>query len=202
MANEKKNPVVSAREYIDQHREEAIMVNVKDIVMTEKIHIHGVKRGGFKPEEHENCTDLTIVVRPLQNGRYSLVIGWKELLLAQHRGVKSIPCLTTRYYRSVFTQRCLGAASSNRKNAPVVESLTGSVMMKLDEIIIPERFKSTPPRREKVQSKIDYYKEHGRMPQPLKLTSEKKLWDGYATYLAAKELNLAKVPVRINCSKT
>lgn len=65
----------------------------------------------------------------------------------------------------------------------------------LDKIVIPKAF--TPPRREKVQEVIDYYKKYGELDKPV--TVRKKdllLTDGYKRYAAAKELGLAEIPVK------
>jgi hypothetical protein len=67
----------------------------------------------------------------------------------------------------------------------------------LDEIIIPEQFLKTPPRREKITETIDYYKKHGKFEKPV-FVKEKTMMlvDGYKRYVAAKELGLNEIAVK------
>jgi hypothetical protein len=67
----------------------------------------------------------------------------------------------------------------------------------LSEIVIPEPFLRTPPREEKVQEAIEYYKEHGKFDKPVFVKKKNMLLvDGFKRYVAAKNLGLNEVPVK------
>lgn len=70
----------------------------------------------------------------------------------------------------------------------------------LSEIIIPEDFKLTPPARNKVENFINYYKIHKKFDKPISVDENLKLKNGYARYIAAKELHLNIVSVKIEKS--
>ena len=59
----------------------------------------------------------------------------------------------------------------------------------IGKIKIPEEFVKHPPRPEKVQQKIEFRRK-------LRIDRTGMLYDGYATYLAAKQLGLNQVPVK------
>lgn len=68
----------------------------------------------------------------------------------------------------------------------------------IDEVVISKEFKKVSPRPEKLLEKIDILSHSNhRFEKPLILHADNKvLLDGYTWYLAAKELNIEKVPVR------
>lgn len=159
--------------YINLHTEEIKEIPVESIVLTEKIHNHGnlVKQPVENP---------VIIARPLNDNKYSLVLGWAEYIHAKESNMKKINCILTQDNRSKFI----------RKNLRGTEYINA--------IQIPQQFKNSPPRPEKVQQKIDYYKEHGQFKRKLRIDNTGKLYDGYATYLASQQLGLKVVPVDIS----
>lgn len=62
----------------------------------------------------------------------------------------------------------------------------------LDKIIIPESFKKTNPRREKLNTIKEYLSEYGEFDKPVVLDGY-LLKDGYARYVAAKELGIKEI---------
>lgn len=67
----------------------------------------------------------------------------------------------------------------------------------LNEIIIPEQFLKTPPKRAKIEETIAYYKTHGKLEKPITVNrGTLTLTDGYKRYVTAKELGLTEVPVQ------
>jgi hypothetical protein len=62
----------------------------------------------------------------------------------------------------------------------------------MDKIIIPESFKKTNPRREKLNMIKEYLSEHGEFDKPVVLDGC-LLKDGYARYVAAKELGIKEI---------
>ena len=68
------------------------------------------------------------------------------------------------------------------------------VMVDISDILISEAFKKSPPRQEKIDKNIAYYKEHSTIDEPLKLLQDNRLVDGYAKYVAAKECGATSLP--------
>ena len=64
-----------------------------------------------------------------------------------------------------------------------------------DKIIIPNSFKNSPPRTQKINQKLKTIQQH---PEQIYLTINYRnvLLDGYASYLAAKKLSLKEINVR------
>lgn len=70
-------------------------------------------------------------------------------------------------------------------------------MFPLDEIVIPKKFLDTPPRREKIEETIEFYKKHGKFDQPVIVRkNDLLLTDGYKRYIAAKEMGLTEILVK------
>lgn len=67
----------------------------------------------------------------------------------------------------------------------------------LSEIVIPEQFLKTPPRREKINETIDFYNKNNRFDKPVVLKKKTlTLVDGYKRYVAGKELGLSEILVK------
>lgn len=160
------------KEYIENHKEEIVTIPMENITLTEKIHNHGK----FTPT-NKSSEDLIIAVRQIEQNKYSLVVGWAEYMEARSRGMENIKCVVTADNRSKFV----------RKNLKTYH---------IGKIKIPEEFVNHPPRPEKVQQKIDYYNEYGQFRRKLRIDRTGMLYDGYATYLASKQLGLTQVPVK------
>ena len=160
------------KEYIENHKEEIITMPMKNITLTEKIHNHGK----FTPTD-KSSDDLIIAVRQIEQDKYSLVVGWAEYMEARNRAMENIKCVVTTDNRYNFV----------RKNLKTYH---------IEKIKIPEEFVKHPPRPEKIQQKIDYYNEYGQFRRKLRIDKTGTLFDGYATYLAAKQLGLKQVPVK------
>lgn len=67
----------------------------------------------------------------------------------------------------------------------------------LSEIVIPEQFLKTPPRREKINETIDFYNKNNRFDKPVVVKKKTlTLVDGYKRYVAGKELGLSEILVK------
>jgi len=55
-------------------------------------------------------------------------------------------------------------------------------------IIIPVSFANSIPREQKVLDKLNYFCAHGSFRQTVSINKNNVLYDGYATYLAAKRM--------------
>lgn len=70
--------------------------------------------------------------------------------------------------------------------------------LSLQNIKIPETFLSINPKPEKVQNNIKHYKRNGKFNGEIVVIKEQNDWlliDGYAKYVAAKEMNLSSLNV-------
>lgn len=74
---------------------------------------------------------------------------------------------------------------SNHQEAPVQNE---TILLPIEQIVIPEDFLQFTPRREKIQQKIDYFLQNQRQERPIPVQKDNTLVDGYTIYLAAKEL--------------
>jgi excinuclease UvrABC ATPase subunit len=65
----------------------------------------------------------------------------------------------------------------------------------LDDIIVQDSFKDTPPALDKISERLNHYKEHGVFTKDITIDKENILIDGYITYLICKLLNKDLVKV-------
>lgn len=68
----------------------------------------------------------------------------------------------------------------------------------INYIIVSEVFKSTPPRREKIEKFKKYYIENGKLDKAILIDKNNQIKNGYARYLASLELGLEKILVELN----
>ncbi|MDX8367161.1 plasmid stabilization protein [Cytobacillus sp. IB215665] len=67
----------------------------------------------------------------------------------------------------------------------------------IGKITIPDDFQKTAPRKEKLAEKIAYIDNNGTIDEPISIDKNTyMLKDGYSRFLAAKERDFAKVPVK------
>jgi excinuclease UvrABC ATPase subunit len=69
------------------------------------------------------------------------------------------------------------------------------IHMAVEDIIIPEEFKLTTPSLDKIQERLDYYKENNKFEKYIVINRDMVLQDGYITYLLCKLLNINYVNV-------
>jgi hypothetical protein len=160
------------RNYINNHKTEIFTIPVDSIVLTSTIH----KSGNLRINHHKD-ENLVVVVTPLNDGKFNLVVGWNEYMTAKTRGLTEIRCVITNDDRDVFL----------RKNL---------IMYPIDQIQIPLEFMQNPPREEKIMEKLNYFRNNCRFKRKIQINPSGVLEDGYATYIAAQRLGLKKVPIK------
>ena len=74
-------------------------------------------------------------------------------------------------------------------------------MMKLDQIQIPDFYKKTPPRKEKLDDRMTYYLENGALSSNIVVTQRGLLVDGYCNYIVAVMCGISAVQCRINTKR-
>ncbi|MCT1390122.1 plasmid stabilization protein [Peribacillus castrilensis] len=66
----------------------------------------------------------------------------------------------------------------------------------MNAIKIPQEFKQNPPKEEKIEQIIAFYKEHQMIDKPILVTRNGfKLVDGYTRYMTLRKLTQQKAPV-------
>jgi len=69
------------------------------------------------------------------------------------------------------------------------------IYIKVDDIIIQNSFKETKPGINKIQKKLEYYKENNKFDKNIVIDRSKVLLDGYVNYLICKMLNIEIIRV-------
>ena len=77
----------------------------------------------------------------------------------------------------------------------IKELANPNVIIDLNDIKIPEKF--TKPRKEKLNSRIEYYNKNKRFEVPIILDPSNMLIDGYTSYLIAKKYNMKTVQAKV-----
>lgn len=163
------------KDYIKSHTDEVIEIPLKDIIITSRAHLNGK----FKPSDKLN-EDLIIVVKKMKlKDRYALVVGWHDFIEASSRKLEKIKCIVKTDNRWAFIKRNLRQYAN------------------INTIEIPDAWIPVKPKKQKIYSKIKFYNAHGFFKDEIVLDSKGMLMDGYATYIAAKQLNLIQVPIKI-----
>lgn len=74
-------------------------------------------------------------------------------------------------------------------------------MMKLDQIQIPDFYKKTSPRKEKLDDRMTYYLENGTLSSNMVITQRGLLVDGYCNYMIAVMCGILMEQCRINTKR-
>ena len=69
------------------------------------------------------------------------------------------------------------------------------ILIRVDDIIIQNSFKETKPGINKIQKKLEYYKENNKFDKNIVIDRSKVLLDGYVNYLICKMLNIEIIRV-------
>lgn len=184
-------------DYIHEHFNERVLIPIKDIKLTERLHKHAKhhppKKNYLDPESAcEECREIvkihsnpewvkhkTLIVRDLGDGKYGLVTGWNAYTTCRFANKDVAYCLVINEDRRDFVSKY------------------GECEKKIKNIKVPAEFRETPPKAEKLQFAKNNIK-NGTF-RPLLISADGYLLDGYTRYLAAKELGMMTVPVNHSC---
>lgn len=163
--------------YINEHYSERVAIPMWKICLTEKIHQKGRYEVKGIPAEK-----LTMIVRDLHDGTYGLVTGWRAYheCKAGHSDVGY--CIVVNEDRYSFIQKY------------------GESDKKVKKIKVPGIFKKSPPSARKVRTAVENA-EIGKF-EPIVLSKDGYVIDGYSRLLAAKQLGMESIPVIRNWHKT
>lgn len=176
--------------------DEVTTLNTDDIILTEDIHLN-VQNFFFnlnlKDIREQGEITVPIAVRPVENGKYSLVIGASRYFASKILGIDTIPAVITNMGHDEFVKERI----KKHRNEVSIEMKSGDkkkVKTLLSLITVPESFARTKPRAEKVMDAVNYYKKNGEFDKPIIIRGDKNLLiDGYKRYIAARQLGLESV---------
>lgn len=176
--------------------EEITELDVKDIILTEGVHLNVqnfVFRINLKQFSESGKILVPIAVRPLSEGKYSLVTGAARYFAAKILNIPRIPAVITDMGHDEFViNRLLQINKVDNEEEKSQSKIEGQTLISL--ITIPQSFLETKPNAAKIKETIEYYKQHGQFDKPIVIRGENNLLvDGYKRYVAAKEMNLTSV---------
>jgi len=185
-----KENVLKRNEFVS--KQEIKTIKVEDIILTEPIHINA-KVNFTKQVERLQKKNITImnsliIVRLLEDNKYTLVSGYNGYSMAKLLNHEYIPAIIVQESRKGFIKKV------GFKSPQLIEGADN--FMDTDKILIPKLFLEKNVGREKVDSIINYYKKHKSFDKPVVIKGKRLCIDGYARLFVAKMLNLKRVPVR------
>jgi|GEM_PF-620219 hypothetical protein len=159
---------------------QAIPIPVRNIMLTDSVHKKSIDTEKLGTKEN-----LVVIVR--RNSRdtydtYSLITGRRDYEISKRDGVATINAIVVNISRPAFM--------SNFKK-----------LIDVDKVYVPRDFINHPPKKEKVDRAICFYKYYGIFDSPITIKLDAKgnkiLKDGYARYIAAKKLGVTQIPYKI-----
>ncbi len=169
----------------------SIKIPLSKIMLTDNRHLNSkvdFSENALKLQQKGiNALDSVIMVRPLKDDIYALVMGFRSYKMAQVLGQSEINCIVTDMDSRKF-KKLLGIIDMSK---PI-----GTDEMKLiEEIVIPEEFKMFQPKQDKINEQREYFNMFRRFTKPIEIKGN-MLINGYIRYLVALELGLRKIPVK------
>lgn len=147
----------------------AVTIEVNNIYLTSKVHKQSSTEDLGKKE------NLMAIVHPFKDG-YALITGWRDYQIALRDGETKIKALVVNIRRGDFMR--------NFKKK-----------VKVGTIIVPKAFEAHPPKKEKIDAAVEFYRRWGVFDKPVTLKGN-CLTDGYARLIAAQQLGVKHIPVR------
>lgn len=198
----------NTKRFYAENYSKAIEIPLHKIRISEEEHINALEKIDLDDKKTmdrfiKRLSDKSCcIVRVTNDGRYELVSGWsvfmaKAILLYEKYGADitaeqwlnsniTIKAIVVDVDRKTFRKRML------KRRSRAIKTMLNTA----DITILPE-FKNTPPSQYKVDRAIQYYAEHGVFDKPVTCLSDRTLINGYSRYIAALELGVNEVPVRI-----
>ncbi len=72
------------------------------------------------------------------------------------------------------------------------------ITLGINDITMPVPYARTPPRKEKVNSHMMYYLEHGKLKSAIQVTQKGMLLDGYCDYIVAVACGMDKLECEVS----
>ena len=115
------DPDTEALNHWRKNHTDVKQIKVSDLILTEEEHYKGFTQGGltfFK----KYTIRKPLIVHPLDNGKYSLVIGFKDYIMAKILNFETVPAIIANYDRKGIIQEAWAEikAMENEKTVKVV----------------------------------------------------------------------------------
>ena len=78
-------------------------IKVSDLILTEQEHFKGSIQGGFKYQKGYIIKNQ-LIIHQLDNGKYSLVIGFRDYVIAKILNFETVPAIIAEYDRKGIIQ--------------------------------------------------------------------------------------------------
>ncbi|RJR12127.1 hypothetical protein C4588_02660 [Candidatus Parcubacteria bacterium] len=126
-----------------------------------------------------------------------LTDGYKRYVAAQQMGLMEIEVSFTGEETEKIEEIKNIIAEEKTEHQEILSRKGKTMAFPLSDIIIPEQFLKTPPKRIKVEEALEFYRENEKFDKPV-VVKEKTmtLTDGYKRYVAAQELGLKEIMVK------
>lgn len=144
-------------------------------------------------ELHKSINRLLVIVHKNNDNTYSLITGWKDYVIAVRDNIKEINAVLVE---------------ETSRDEFLYNLSTSKEWVNLDDIHIPNCFKTRPPKKSKLTSYTDQVKNAVQKynlsdyldNKPIVINKDNVLIDGYTRYLALQKLNYKdKFPVIRKC---
>lgn len=174
--------------------EESIMIKVKDILLTEDVHLND-KEFFFKINllklRDSQKFDIPVVIKKIpKKKKYSLVVGASRYFAAKILDIKEIPAVITELSHDEFIIEHIPTEISQLK----IKKEPTNCEVIISDIKIPTKYANSKIKKEKVDEMIEYYKNNNKFDKEVTLNSKSlMLIDGYKRYVAAKEMKLTTI---------
>ncbi len=154
------------------HKADLQKLPMSDVVLTERIHINGLKRGN-KPV---SIPETPVVIVRREGDKYALIAGYRDYVTALEN-----------HNMEVF-----GIVVPDESRKDFFKSLANSPeIVKVTDLKVPKGW--TSPRTEKVQACIDHYNAVGTFGKKIIVDENYEILDGYAAVVAAQKLGAETV---------
>lgn len=155
------------QDFRTNHKADLQKLPMADIILTEKAHINGLKRG----DKPVSIPKTPVVIVRRQDNKYALVTGYRDYVTALNNHDMEI----------------LGIIVPNKSQNAFFKALANlPEIVKISDLKVPKGW--TLPRAEKVQVCIDFYKAFGTYGKKIFVDENYKILDGYAAVVAAQQI--------------
>lgn len=149
----KKNYEDEAFGYWRKNNTDVLDIKVTDLILTEEEHLKGFRAFGFINFKKHNIK-RPIIVRPLNNGKFSLVAGFMPYLIAKTLNFETVSAIITDFTRQCLIQEAWeqikiiedeAATSTETVEYSVKPEIMGDSTFKLDGVKDKDYILDCPP---------------------------------------------------------
>ena len=180
--------------YVEKRK--VVDIPIKKILLTEQIHTNeeSIQREKNYSKAYSN---YLIVVRKIDNGNYSLVLGWRDFITARNNGEETIPCIVTSMTREAYINLIDKKIAKLADIAnEISQSVTGQ-FKKVNKIGIRKGYRIKKIAAYKVRREVQYLLNNKSFSGPITLEKPtRELCEGYPRYVAAVLMGISVIPIQ------